>query len=580
MIAPYILLDDQMSGAVRRYNNPIDIIQADNAEDVPRAFESVQRYNRQGYHLAGYCAYELGYVLEPCLQKLIPEKRSGPLMQFGVFESCENKSLPDTFEGSLPPLSLSASWSAQDYAARFEKVLEYIQAGDVYQINLTFPMHGQYSGTAWNLYQALRSRQPGRYGGVISLGGPDIISLSPELFFQKTDLHMAMRPMKGTVRRQADPVQDAAARDAMRKDIKSQAENLMIVDLLRNDLSRISQTGSVKVPELFALETYPTLHQMTSQVHAQLRPDVDISEIFRSLFPCGSVTGAPKIRAMEIIRQLEDMPRGAYCGSIGYLDPNGDACFNVAIRTLTLSGGDITYNVGSGVVLDSGGQDEYDECLLKAKVVMDSGPELIETMRWVPNTGIVRRARHMDRLERSARALGYSCDVSGINKRLNQISEPSAQRVRLALSPGGSLQLESVPFKPSVSKWKVSLSKNPLTRDVQETRHKVSARDFYDSERVRLHAMTRCDDVLFFNAQGQLCEGSFTSVFAEIDNQLFTPDIKCGLLPGILREEMIEAGDVVEAVMTLDDLRRASRIYIGNSLRGLIHVDVTGFSPL
>lgn len=573
----YVILDDQIAPSVRYYKNPVALIEAHTPEDIHAAFTALEQYHADGYFIAGYIAYETGYVLEPSLLHLMPEHRPGPLLQFGVFKSYDTPEDLSPPSSKIPPLTLKPNWCEADYEDRFKSVIAYITAGDVYQINLTFPLHGKYDGDARDLYAALRHRQAGRYGGIISLGGPDIISLSPELFFKKTDANMMMHPMKGTVRRQSDPVQDAALRDAMREDAKSQAENLMIVDLLRNDLSRIATKGSVKVPELFALETYPTLHQMTSKVRAELRDGLSFTDIFKSLFPCGSVTGAPKIRAMEIIHELETTPRGAYCGSLGYIDPNGDACFNVAIRTLTLDGQKLTYNVGSGVVLDSQAKDEYAECLLKAKVVAAPGPDLIETFHWEPNTGPVRIERHLTRLTKSANALGYPCDLGAIKEDICHIKSTCALRVRLSLSELGHVHIETTPFQPASQPWTVSLCAPPLTPEVQETRHKVSERDFYDGQRRRIQALTKCDEVLFFNDREELCEGSFTSVFLEIDGELYTPHLSSGLLPGILREELVETGQAQERVLAQADFKRADKLYVGNSLRGLI--PVTLISP-
>jgi len=354
-IAPYILLDDQISHELRYYAAPIDIVQAQSVDEVADALKKLKDYHAKGYYLAGYLSYDLGFALETKLGPLMPEERNAPLLQFGVFETVSDHAPPGClYTSTLPNIMLTPHWTEADYTKRFNRVMEYIRAGDVYQINLTFPMTGEYNGTAETLYAAFRHRQKGHYGGIISLGsGPEIISLSPELFFRKDNRDMAMRPMKGTRPRAEGQEADMALLAEMRNDDKSQAENLMIVDLLRNDLSRISETGSVVVPELFALETYPTLHQMTSRVTSRLKPGTEFADIFKSLFPCGSVTGAPKIRAMEIIDELEDTPRGAYCGAMGYIDPDGESCFNVAIRTAILDNKTIRYNVGSGLVLDS-----------------------------------------------------------------------------------------------------------------------------------------------------------------------------------------------------------------------------------
>ncbi len=595
MHAPYVLLDDQLAGAVRRYDNPIEIITVYAADALSAALDKLQNYHAKGFHLAGYAAYELGYLLEPKLKDKLPKDFDAPLLQFGVFENYDSGA-PDIFSNppAPPQLNLKPIWQEEDYLPRYGQVKDYIEAGDIYQINLCFPMHGAYDGTALGLYASLRARQPVHYGGIVSLeDGPDIISLSPELFFKKTADKMIMQPMKGTIKRVPDPASDAALRDSMKLDIKSQAENLMIVDLLRNDLSRVSEVGSVKVPELYSLETYPTLHQMTSKVTSTLNPNTAFIDIFKALFPCGSVTGAPKIRAMEIIRELEPSPRGAYCGAMGYIDPpkkNGssDSCFNVGIRTLIMSGGTLRYNVGSGVVLDSTGPEEYRECLLKAQVVTGDGPDiiskpplyLIETMRLTASGDIPRLNLHLARLSRSAQALRFPFYRQKVYAALRGLeSTADDQRLRMTLEKSGRISCTLAPLRNISQPVKLAISKNRLTPDVQETRHKVSARKFYDEERARLAALCGADEVLFLNAEGELCEGSFTSLFIQTGNDNFlTPDIRCGLLPGVLRADLLGTGQATPAIISLADLDGAD-IFMGNSLRGLLAATLLSPAP-
>ena len=567
----HILLDDQESGQVRVYDRPVDVVTAWTPAEVEPAFAQIQKYQKAGYYAAGFASYELGHIFEPRLAAFVPANPEIPLMRFGIYKSYHTIS-DNLFNpcAAVPDLKLVPAWQEEDYINRFDKVIEYLRAGDVYQINLTFPMTGQYEGSAVDLYSCLRERQPGQFGGVLSYDDFEIASLSPELFFQRDGDQIFMRPMKGTARRLPDPKADLALRESMRHDVKSQAENLMIVDLLRNDLSRIAEKASVKVPELFALETYPTLHQMTSRIKARVSQSIPIRQLFQCLFPCGSVTGAPKIRAMEIIHELEGGPRGAYCGSIGFIDPDGASCFNVAIRTFTLMGNQITYNVGSGIVLDSQGNDEYAECLLKAAVTQPDKPDLIETFRYDPNKGFIRLDRHLARLNDAARQLGYPIALHEIKSELGDLVANHPLRVRLTLSATGEFNIETEPFKELSTPIKIALSAAPLSQTVQETRYKISAREFYDRERARLQAETGCDEVLFFNPHGDLCEGSFTSVFIEKDGTLFTSDLSCGLLPGILREELLGAGRAREAIIRHDNLIDADRIFVGNSLRGLM----------
>ncbi|MFO0991558.1 MAG: aminodeoxychorismate synthase component I [Hyphomicrobiales bacterium] len=364
---PFALIDDSLAGHARLFRHPDFIICADAAEGIAPAFRRIEEARRTGLTLVGYASYELGYLLEPRLAPLLPEKRRVPLLCFGAFREAEIFA-PQSIAGDGTIETLQPDWSFAEYAPRFHKVLDYISAGDVYQINLTFPMSGSHRGDPLALYRALRLRQPVAHGGVVALGDETVVSLSPELFFAVRSGRITAKPMKGTAKREADPARDREAALRLAIDEKQRAENLMIVDLLRNDLSRISRVGSVHVPKLFEVETYPTLHQMTSTVMAELLPDLSLQDLFTGLFPCGSVTGAPKIRAMEIIRELEAEPRGVYCGAVGWIAPSGDMSFNVAIRTLTcFADGTAVLNVGSGIVADSTPKSEYDECLLKSR---------------------------------------------------------------------------------------------------------------------------------------------------------------------------------------------------------------------
>lgn len=568
----YILLDDQLTHQQRFYTNPINVITAHTPKDLPAAFAKLIAYQKQGLHLAGYLSYELGLTFEPKLAPLLRDNLQTPLLHFGIFKSVSSHAPTHyLYKADTPELTLKPRWTESQYQERFDKVMGYIRAGDVYQINLTFPMTAEFKGEAHALYAAYRHRQKGRYGGIVSLGNtPDIISLSPELFFRKEAKNISMRPMKGTRPRGTDTVLDDTLRQDMRGDAKSQAENLMIVDLLRNDLSRISKPGSVKVPELFALETYPTLHQMTSRVLATLNDDIDIETILRNLFPCGSVTGAPKIRAMEIIDELEDTPRGAYCGALGYIDPNGRACFNVGIRTITLQNNKLTYNVGSGLVLDSKATNEYQECLLKADVLTVEPTNIIETFRWNPKDGFIRGKRHKARMKKAARALGYPFRSAKYDKALKPVeSKDKPQHVRLTLNAKGVFTLTFKDYSP-LNTAKIILSRHKLSQDVQMSKHKISQRNFYDGERARLQSLSGADEVIFLNEKNEVCEGSFTSIFIKKDGDLFTPPLCTGILPGILRAELIENSQAHEANISADELQSADKLYIGNSLRGLM----------
>ena len=350
------------------FARPLAIIEAQEASQVDDALLALDRALAEGHWLAGYASYELGYALEPRLNRLLPDRRALPLLRFGVYEGPQDAApLPPAASGIS---ALRPRWTAQEYARAFDRLHAYIGAGDVYQANLTFPLDCEVFGDPAALYAALSEGHPVGHGALVLQGDglPALLSRSPELFFRtQADGTIVTRPMKGTIQRGHTAAEDAANRDWLQNDAKNRAENLMIVDLLRNDLSRIAQLGSVRVPALYQIETYATVHQMTSTVEARLRPDSQLSDIFRALFPCGSITGAPKLRAMEILHELEPFPRDAYCGTIGWAAPDGRAEFNVAIRTLMVQNGRGVLNVGGGVVWDSTAAAEYQEALWKSR---------------------------------------------------------------------------------------------------------------------------------------------------------------------------------------------------------------------
>ena len=373
-----ILLEQGPGGLPALFAQPQSLIVAWQPEEVDAAFAAMAAAQKAGCWLAGYASYELGYALEPRLRHLMPTEsqpqRRVPLLAFEVHHAPVGAAaVLARVDADTTPVHLSPpvpDWNEAQYATAFDVLKNYIAQGDCYQANLTFPMRARTTATAQALYAALRRVQPVPYGAWLDLGlGPVVLSRSPELFFRldKNGV-LETRPMKGTMPRHPDPAQDAALIEALQKSPKDRAENIMIVDLLRNDIGRLCEVGSVQVPELFNVQSYATVHQMVSRVVGKIRPGVSLQNLFAAMFPCGSVTGAPKIRAMEIIRQLEPAPRGVYCGSIGWLAPDGSAELNVAIRTLSLfDNGDVVMNVGSGVVFDSTAAAEYEEALWKAR---------------------------------------------------------------------------------------------------------------------------------------------------------------------------------------------------------------------
>lgn len=576
---PFVLLDDaRATGAApaRLYSNPVRTLVADTADALPLLLNELADAQATGLHSAGYLAYEAGFALEQKFEHRLENRAMPtPLAWFGLFEGYEEidaktvpSLLPDpagAWLGSLRP-----NVAQGDYDAAFDAVERYITDGDIYQANLTFRAEAQYAGNPLALYAALRARSAAGYGGAIWTGAQWFLSFSPELFFALKDGRVTTKPMKGTASRLADPAADAAVAKELREDPKQRAENLMIVDLLRNDLSRVAEPGSVTVPELFAIESYPTVHQMTSTVTGQLAEGLGAVDLIGAIFPCGSITGAPKIRAMEIIDEIESAPRGIYCGSIGRIDAGGDAAFNVAIRTFHLNTAEkrVSVGLGSGVVADSDGASEWAECLAKGRfaAVMRPDFDLIETMRFEPSSGIARLELHLDRMKESARALDFIFDRHEARNRLHaatfHLADPA--KIRLLSSRGGALAIEVRALLAAVTApWSVAIT--PLPVDPQDFRlsHKTSDRAFYDNAR---EASGR-EEVLFVNPDGYLTEGSITAIFVERDGKLMTPALSRGLLPSVLRRELIESGKAVEADLRPEDL--ADGFLLGNSLRGL-----------
>ena len=574
-----IILDDATPGAERllRFAAPAAVIQARAPDEVAPALAAIEAALAEGHHVAGWFGYEFGYALEPHLAALQWPARDLPLLWFGVFDAPAAIARADlAAAGRAYAGPLRHEWDEGAYTARFARVRDYIAAGDIYQANLSFRSRFAFAGDPFALYLALRDRAQAPHGAYIDDGTRQILSLSPEQFFEISPSgRITARPMKGTAPRGADELSDARAKAALAASPKDRAENLMIVDLVRNDVGRLALIGSVAVTDLFAVETYPTLHTMVSTVGAQLKPATRVAAIVRALFPCGSVTGAPKIRAMQVIRELEASPRGLYCGAIGYFAPDGAAAFNVAIRTVTITGGEGTLGIGGAVVQDSNAASEYAECLLKARY-FDSVRRpigLIETLRF--DGDFIRLEQHLSRIQASAAflALPFRRDKALAALRDAVSGAREALRVRLALDEAGAFVCTTAPLGPAPVRWTYAVSRQRVSSADALLRHKTTWRAFYDDEQARLAKTTGCDETLFSNERGELTEGSRSNLFLRRGGRLLTPPLSAGLLDGVLRRALIEAGQCVEAVLTPDDLAAADEILLGNSLRGLIRAE-------
>jgi para-aminobenzoate synthetase/4-amino-4-deoxychorismate lyase len=572
----FVLFDDVPGGTARLYREPVGEIAAERPGDVAAALADLRIAVADGRHAAGFLAYEAGHAIEPKLARIARRREGLPLLWFGLFEGFEELS-PDEVAALLgDPVGawlgrLRPRISRDDYVAAAGRVREHLFAGDFYQANLTFGCDVAVQGPPLAAFAQLRARARAGWGGVVRHPGGWLLSASPEQFFTLRGGVLEAKPMKGTAARGADAAADDTVIAELRADPKQRAENLMIVDLIRNDLARVAEPGSVAVPELFAVETYPTLHQMVSRVTARLAEGLDAVAVIETLFPCGSITGAPKIAAMEALAKLEPEPRGAYTGSMGWLGPNGDAAFNVLIRTLELADDDdvARLGLGSGLVVDSVAGNEWDECLLKGKFVASACDDfdLVETMRFDPSAGIDHLEQHLDRLNQSAGELGFGFDRHGARNELQAATFKHSRpaMLRLLLSPKGSMAIELKPLpEPPAEPVTVAVRMLPVDPADVRVRHKTTARRFYEQARDAAGTF----EAVFTDRDGRVTEGSFTNVFVRRpDGILETPPLGLGLLPGVLRGKLIAQGKAVERELTVEDLEDG--FLLGNSVRGL-----------
>ncbi len=581
---PYVLLEDRTgSGGGRLFENPAAVVRCDHAGDLPSAFAAVEAALARGLHAAGMAAFEAGLASEPRLAWRATPPSGEPLFWFGLFPPpriIPAEALDAAFAalGPPPPIArLALGHDRKRHRAKIETVLSLIAAGDVYQVNLTFPAHFDFGGDPLGLYAALRARQPVAHGGVVMLDDLAVLSVSPELWVEVQGEVATTRPMKGTAARGADAAADQAAVAALLADPKQRAENLMIVDLLRNDLARVSTPDSVRVTALFTPETYRGFHALTSTVTSRLRRELGLGDLFAALFPCGSIVGAPKVRAAEIIGDLEPAPRGIYTGAIGEIAPGGDMRFNVAIRTAVIGAdGQGRYGVGGGIVADSDPDAEYDEALLKARVLTDLAEDygLIETFRWSTSVGFVRLALHLDRLAASAGRLGFAFDRPAAEAMLAAAgarwdSAAGDRRVRLQLARTGHLDLSHQPAAPQPARpLRLTLAEPRLDPGDPFLRHKTTRRGVYEGAFAKA-AAAGFDEALFLNRRGELAEASRNTLFVRLDGRLVTPALDCGVLPGVLRGALLADGRAVEGMLTPADLGRADQVFVGNSLYGL-----------
>lgn len=597
---PFILLDDSRApgtaGGSLLFSNPESVICAHTVDDVPDAMAAIDEAHAAGKFVAGWIAYEAAAAFEPKVRRAIRHWPEEPLIWMMVCGSCnsldrmtvENMIAERTRHAESDIWFAGDNVTAAEYASHVATIKDYIDAGDIYQANYTFPKHCQLAGDPLDLYRKLRSEQPVEFGAFIRTDKQTVLSFSPELFVRRSGNSLMARPMKGTAARFPNIVEDREAAIALSADEKTRAENLMIVDLLRNDLSRLACPGSVRVSDLFTIETYPTVHQMTSGIEAECRPDLKPSEMVAALFPCGSVTGAPKVRAMEVIAEQEGAPRGVYCGAIGYFGPaTSDEpikwSFNVPIRTLTLNeSGQGTYGVGSGIVADSVIESEFGECQLKSHFIEkegDKGFHLIETMR-AENGNIELLDTHLDRMERSASRFNIPFDTRAARcDALAAGQQHNLARVRMCLTRFGEIQLTTSPLAEESDTdsgaLHVGLAVQKLRSDNPSLRYKSSQRSLYNKAS-QMAAELGLADILFFNEHDMLVEGAISNVFVQLEGALKTPPVNAGALPGVMRQSLLSSGNsgAVEEPISRSDLMKAERVFLSNGLRGLREVHV------
>jgi para-aminobenzoate synthetase/4-amino-4-deoxychorismate lyase len=549
------------------FSHPVLTLSAETPSEVDATIARVDQLAKErGLFAAGYVAYEAGaaYGLSA-----FPLERL-PLAWFACFEAKDMRRVDAPPPGATYQLGpIAPSWSRGEFEQAFDRVKRAIADGDSYQANLTFTMGGEFDGDPKALFADLTAAQQGRYSAYLATGSHAICSASPELFFERADGELRTRPMKGTTRRGLTTGDDERRRQALQQSDKERAENVMIVDMMRNDLGRIAEVGSVSVPELFSTERYPTVWQMTSTVTARTRSS--LAEIFAALHPSASVTGAPKVSTTALLRSLEPGPRGVYTGAIGLVRPDGSARFNVAIRTavVDLAGRRVEFGIGSGIVWDSSPVAEYQECLLKGAVLgrRPRAFDLLETLRWSPQEGFVLLDRHLERLADSASYFGRAFDPARIDAALRDAVDGSDgdRRVRLLLGPSGSVQVETFPLVTSATSIRVGLATAPVERDSVWLYHKTTNRDLYERARA---ARPDVDEVILWNDRGEVTEGTATNVVVERDGVRLTPPVASGLLPGTFRAALLADREVAEAIVTKEQLRTAQRLWVVNSVHG------------
>lgn len=577
---PQLLFEFADSDGIQRpltFLNPIHIISAYSLEEVIPSIEQLQDFLQAGYYVAGWLSYEAAPAF---LSNIQSSKGSDvPYLWFGVYDEPKEG---DVLHRPLHPVS-HLSWhpttSLEKYRQGIQAIKEAIAQGITYQVNYTLRMQSHWEQRdPLSFYRQLTNVQQASYTAYLDTGRFQVLSASPELFFRIDHSVITTRPMKGTMARGLTPEEDRKNREWLAQSEKNRAENVMIVDLLRNDLGQIAQQGTIEVPRLFAIETYPTVFQMTSTITAKLAEEIQPLDILRALFPCGSITGAPKRSTMDVIDTIEDTPRDVYCGAIGFWTPQGNAIFNVPIRTVLIDSDKqtATYGVGGGITWDSTAEGEYEEVLMKSAILQKatSSFELLESIL-LEEGSYWLEDYHAQRIAHSAKLLGFLCDLSIYQELLIQFAHKhptGSWKVRVTLNHLGQWNLSGQPIQPINESQPITLATSPISRNHPYLYHKTTEREIYHH-----HKQSNPDsfDVLLWNEQGELTEFTIGNLVLEKDGVLYTPPISSGLLGGTFRQHLIQSGKIHEKILLKDDLDQATQIWLINSVRGWVPVHIS-----
>lgn len=554
------------------FADPIDVLLTRHPARVLDVLNDVERrVNEEKLFAAGYVSYEAASGFDSAFVTSTESRL--PLICFGLFpevQHCDTLNYPD---GEYVPSSLwQMSGSRDGYIDKLSLIRRQIELGNTYQINYTVRQRAVNITKPWELFLATAADAP--YAAFVECNDHTIVSASPELFFRLNNEQLTSKPMKGTAPRGLTSAEDLTLRRKLNESHKNRAENVMITDMVRNDLGRIARPGSVNVPKLFEMEKYPTVWQMTSTVSAET--GVSVAEIFQALFPCASVTGAPKVSSMEIIAALEDSPREVYTGAIGFICPNRQAQFNVAIRTAIIdrSSDEAVYGIGGGIVWDSDPDEEYLECLAKARILSNSSPaedfELLETMLWMPEDGYFLLDGHLSRIRASAEYFDFEFDERLIQEALVNLAKrlpAQRHRVRLLLQRNGRFQIADtpIPIQSETPLQRIALAHEPIKIDTPFVYHKTTRREVYERA---MRTAGDVDDVLLWNEDGYITETSIANIVVHIDAERYTPSAECGLLPGTFREWLLQNGEIKERKIHVSEITPESELTLINSVRG------------